>query len=58
MTWRYEPGRMGCNEGWPDPYIYTLNMTVYLRAVYDCVFGHFPAKNTVCTPYMHGTNQP
>ena len=29
--------------GWPEPYMYT---------VYDCMYGDFPAKNTVRTPYM------
>jgi len=36
-----------CNEGyewgWPDLYICT---------VYDRMYGDFPAKNTVCTPYI------
>ena len=35
--------------GWPKPYIYT---------VYDCIFGGFPAKNTVYTPYIYGFGQP
>jgi hypothetical protein len=30
-------------QGWPEPYICT---------VYDCMYGDFPAKNTVCTPYI------
>ena len=34
---------IGCS-GWPEPYIYT---------VYDHKFGGFPAKNTVCTPYVY-----
>ena len=29
---------------WPEPYIYT---------VYDRAFGNFPAKITVCTPYIY-----
>ena len=29
--------------GWPEPYIYT---------VYARIFGDFPAKNIVNTPYM------
>ena len=36
-------------KGWPEPYIYP---------VYDRIFGDFPAKNTVCTPYIHGSGQP
>jgi len=35
--------------GWPEPYIYT---------VYDRIFGDFPAKNTVHTPYIYGSGQP
>jgi hypothetical protein len=35
--------------GWPEPYIYT---------VYDRVFGDFPARNTIYTPYMYGSGQP
>jgi hypothetical protein len=34
----------GC---WPEPYICT---------VYDRVFGDFPAKSTVCTPYIYMAN--
>jgi len=29
--------------GWPEPYIHT---------VYDRMYGDFPAKNTVYTPYI------
>ena len=36
-------------QGWPEPYIYT---------VYDRTFGDFPAKNTVCKPYIYGSGQP
>jgi len=36
-------------QGWPEPYIY-----VYIHRI----FGDFQAKNTVCTPYMHGSGQP
>jgi hypothetical protein len=35
--------------GWPEPCPYT---------VYDRIFGDFPAKNTVRTPYIHGSGQP
>jgi len=35
-------------EGWPEPYIHT---------VYDRIFGDFPAKNTVYTPYIYGSGQ-
>jgi len=35
--------------GQPKPYIYT---------VYDRIFGDFPAKNTVYTPYIYGSGQP
>jgi len=35
--------------GWPEPYIYTI---------YDRIFGDFPAKNTVYTPYIYGSGQP
>ena len=35
--------------GWPEPYIYT---------VYDRIFDDFPARNTVYTPYMYGSDQP
>jgi hypothetical protein len=31
-------------QGWPEPYIYT---------VYDRMFGEFPAKNNVHTPYIY-----
>jgi len=34
---------------WPEPYIYT---------VYDRIYGDFPAKNTVYTPYIYGSGQP
>ena len=30
-------------QGWPEPYIHT---------VYDCMYGDFPAKNTVYIPYI------
>jgi hypothetical protein len=30
-------------QGWPEPYIYT---------VYDHMFGDFPAKDMVYTPYI------
>jgi len=33
-----------CIYGWPEPYMYT---------VYDGIFDDFPAKITVCTPYMY-----
>jgi hypothetical protein len=33
-----------CIYGWPESYIYTA---------YDRLYGDFPAKNTVCTPYMY-----
>ena len=36
-------------SSWPEPYVY---------AVYDCIFGEFPAKNTVHAPYMYGSGQP
>ena len=36
-------------QGWPGPYIYTA---------YDCIFGDFPAKNTVYVPYTYGSGQP
>ena len=26
--------------------------------VYNRIFGAFPAKNSVCTPYIHGSGQP
>ena len=32
------------NLRWPESYICT---------VYDRKFGDFPAKNTVCTPYIY-----
>jgi hypothetical protein len=32
------------HQGWPVPYICT---------VYDCTFGDFHAKNTVCTAYKY-----
>ena len=35
--------------GWPELYMYT---------VFDRIFGDFPAKTTVYTPYMHGSGQP
>jgi hypothetical protein len=36
-------------QGWPEPYMYS---------VYDRIFGDFPAKNTVYTPYIYGSGQP
>jgi len=36
-------------KGWPESYICT---------VYDRIFGNFPAKNTVYTPYTYGSGQP
>jgi hypothetical protein len=35
--------------GWPERYICT---------VYDRMYGDFPAKNTVYTPYIYGSGQP
>ena len=35
--------------GWPEPCIY---------AVYDRMFGDFPAKKSVYTPYMYGSGRP
>jgi len=35
-------------QGWPEAYIYT---------VHDRIFGGFPAKNTVYTPYVLGSGQ-
>ena len=31
-------------QGWPEPYIFT---------VYDRIFGDFPAKKAVHTPYIY-----
>jgi len=28
------------------------------NTIYDCIFGDFPAKNTVYTPYIYGSGQP
>jgi hypothetical protein len=40
-------------QGWPEPYLYT---------VYDHMYGIYPAKNAVHTPYiyiyMYGSGQP
>ena len=36
-------------QGWPGLYIYT---------VYDCIFGHSPAKNVVFAPYVDSSGQP
>jgi len=36
-------------QGWPEPCIY---------AVYDRIFGDFPAKNTVYKPYIYDFGQP
>ena len=36
-------------KGWPESCIYT---------VYDRIFGDFPAKSIVYTPYVHGSGQP
>jgi hypothetical protein len=36
-------------QGWPELYICTI---------YDRIFGDFPAKNTVYTPYIYGSGQP
>jgi hypothetical protein len=36
-------------SGWPEPYICT---------VYDRIYGDFPAKYTVYTPYICGSGQP
>ena len=35
------PAVMYVQKSWPEPNIYT---------VYDRIFGHFPAKNTVFEP--------
>jgi hypothetical protein len=35
--------------------VYALYMTVLYM---HCKFGDFPAKNTVCTPYIYGSGQP
>jgi hypothetical protein len=43
------PPSTWCPGEIPEPYIYTL---------YDRIFGVFPAKNTVYTPYMYGSGQP
>jgi len=32
--------------------------TLYMYTVYGRMFGGFPAKNTVCTPYIYGSGQP
>jgi hypothetical protein len=29
-----------------------------MYSVYDRIFGGFPAKNTVYTPYIYGSGQP
>jgi hypothetical protein len=29
-----------------------------MHTVYDRIFGDFPAKNTVYTPYIYGSGQP
>jgi len=31
---------------------------MWLYTVYDRVFGYFPAKNTVYSPYLYGSGQP
>ena len=31
---------------------------VYTYTVFDRISGDFPAKNTVCTPYVYGSGQP
>jgi len=35
-----------------------LARTIYIYTVYDRIFGDFPAKNTVYTPYIYGSGQP
>ena len=30
-------------QGWPE---------LYINTAYDCIFGDFPAKNTVYTPWV------
>jgi len=30
----------------------------YIYAVYDRISGEIPEKNTVYTPYIHGSSQP
>ena len=37
------------DQGWPEPYTYI---------VHAHIFGEFPAKNTVYTPYIYGYGQP
>ena len=32
--------------------------TACIYTVYDRIFGDFPAKNTVYTPYIYGSVQP
>ena len=35
-----------------------LARTVYIYTVYDRIFGDFPAKVTVHTPYIYGSGHP
>ena len=35
-----------------------LARTVYIYTVYDRIFGDFPARNTVYTPYIYGSGKP
>ena len=39
-------------------YVLGMARTVYICTVYDRVISDFPAKNTVYTPYIHGSGQP
>jgi hypothetical protein len=34
-----------------------LSRVVYICTAYDRIFGHSPAKNTVCTTYIYGVGQ-
>ena len=44
----YASSDLPCLQGWLESYIYT---------VYDRIYGDFPAKNTVYTPYIYGYGQ-
>ena len=46
--------------GFPNTYCIYIGLarTVYIYTVHDRMYGDFPAKNTVYTPYIYGYGQP
>jgi hypothetical protein len=53
VLWQCKVRKWTHVQGWPESFICT-----YIYTVYDCIFGDFPAKTTVYTPYIYGSGQP